>query len=53
MLTDDLQGDIHKRQKKVMLPAFGMPEAKSFFPDFRNAIENVRWNSSTLYESVF
>lgn len=28
-------GDIHKRQRKVMLPGFGVPESKSFVPIFR------------------
>lgn len=28
-------GDIHKRQRKVMLPGFGAPESKSFVPIFR------------------
>lgn len=28
-------GDIHKRQRKVMLPGFGVPESKSYVPIFR------------------
>jgi len=28
-------GDIHKRQRKVMLPGFGAPESKAFVPIFR------------------
>ncbi|KAK0195663.1 cytochrome P450 [Armillaria mellea] len=28
-------GDIHKRQRKVMLPGFGAPESKSFIPIFQ------------------
>ncbi|EPQ55423.1 cytochrome P450 [Gloeophyllum trabeum ATCC 11539] len=28
-------GDVHKRHRKVMLPAFGGPEAKALFPVFR------------------
>ncbi|KAJ3517646.1 hypothetical protein NLJ89_g370 [Agrocybe chaxingu] len=28
-------GDIHKRQRKVMLPGFGAPEARAFVPIFR------------------
>ncbi|KNZ72214.1 Leukotriene-B4 omega-hydroxylase 3 [Termitomyces sp. J132] len=28
-------GDIHKRQRKVMLPGFGAPESKAFIPIFQ------------------
>lgn len=28
-------GDIHRRQRKVMLPGFGAPEAKAYVPIFR------------------
>ncbi|EAU91561.1 hypothetical protein CC1G_02050 [Coprinopsis cinerea okayama7 len=28
-------GEIHKRQRKVMLPGFGVPESKSYVPIFR------------------
>lgn len=27
-------GDVHKRQRRVMLPAFGAPESKALFPLF-------------------
>ncbi|KAF8909913.1 cytochrome P450 [Mucidula mucida] len=43
-------GDIHKRQRKVMLPGFGGPESKSFIPIFhRTACQlTVKWNDILL-----
>ena len=35
-------GDVHKRQRKVMLPAFGAPESKALLPVFRHYAEQVR-----------
>ena len=35
-------GDVHKRQRKVMLPAFGSPESKALLPVFRHYAEQVR-----------
>ncbi len=35
-------GDTHKRQRKVMLPAFGTPESKALLPVFRHYAEQVR-----------
>ncbi|KAF8893943.1 cytochrome P450 [Infundibulicybe gibba] len=40
-------GDIHKRQRKVMLPGFGAPESKSFVPIFRKVgteVLTAQWN---------
>ncbi|KAH9889279.1 cytochrome P450 [Cubamyces lactineus] len=34
-------GDVHKRQRKVMLPAFGTPESKALLPVFRHYAEQV------------
>lgn len=34
-------GDVHKRQRKVMLPAFGVPESKALLPVFRHYAEQV------------
>ncbi|KAI0701013.1 cytochrome P450 [Cerioporus squamosus] len=34
-------GDTHKRQRKVMLPAFGTPESKALLPVFRHYAEQV------------
>ncbi|KAF9047357.1 cytochrome P450 [Panaeolus papilionaceus] len=38
-------GEIHKRQRKVMLPGFGAPESKSFVPIFRRVSAQLteRW----------
>ncbi|KAI0800178.1 cytochrome P450 [Fomes fomentarius] len=35
------EGDVHKRQRKVMLPAFGAPESKALLPVFRHYAEQV------------
>ncbi|OSC97587.1 cytochrome P450 [Trametes coccinea BRFM310] len=35
------EGDVHKRQRKVMLPAFGSPESKALLPVFRHYAEQV------------
>ncbi|KZT27190.1 cytochrome P450 [Neolentinus lepideus HHB14362 ss-1] len=35
------EGDMHKRQRKVMLPAFGAPEARALFPVFKSKIEHL------------
>lgn len=34
-------GEDHKRQRKVMLPAFGTPESKALFPIFSRYAESV------------
>ncbi|EGO00602.1 hypothetical protein SERLA73DRAFT_104941 [Serpula lacrymans var. lacrymans S7.3] len=34
-------GDIHKRQRKVMLPGFGMPETKALVPIFSRCAEQL------------
>ncbi|EMD32995.1 hypothetical protein CERSUDRAFT_99004 [Gelatoporia subvermispora B] len=38
-------GDIHRRQRKAMLPAFGTPEAKALVPVFRDCAARltVKW----------
>ncbi|KAI0669528.1 cytochrome P450 [Trametes maxima] len=35
------EGNVHKRQRKVMLPAFGSPESKALLPVFRHYAEQV------------
>lgn len=35
-------GEVHKRQRKVMLPGFGAPEIKRLFPLFTRHAEEVR-----------
>ena len=35
-------GEVPKRQRKVMLPAFGSPESKALLPVFRHYAEQVR-----------
>ncbi|KAF5365917.1 hypothetical protein D9758_006666 [Tetrapyrgos nigripes] len=39
------EADIHKRQRKVMIPGFGFPEAKNFVPIFLSCAEAMcaRW----------
>ncbi|EPQ55433.1 cytochrome P450 [Gloeophyllum trabeum ATCC 11539] len=39
------EGDVHRRQRKVMLPAFGGPESKALFPVFKSISEDLvsRW----------
>ncbi|EKM53348.1 uncharacterized protein PHACADRAFT_124964 [Phanerochaete carnosa HHB-10118-sp] len=39
------EGEVHQRQRKVMLPAFQAPEMKALFPHFTRAAEamSVRW----------
>ncbi|OJA21638.1 hypothetical protein AZE42_12192 [Rhizopogon vesiculosus] len=36
-----IMGDIHKRQRRVMLPGFGGPESKAFFPLFKGCAESM------------
>ncbi|KAJ4468369.1 cytochrome P450 [Lentinula edodes] len=40
-----LAGDVHKRQRKIMLPGFSAPEAKNFFPFFSSCAATLcsRW----------
>jgi cytochrome P450 len=40
-------GDVHKRQRRVLLPAFGVSEARSFVPIFNKYASQVR---RTVYE---
>jgi len=39
------EGDVHKRQRKVMLPAFGGPESKAFLSFFSGSVQSLtsRW----------
>ncbi|THH17599.1 hypothetical protein EUX98_g9099 [Antrodiella citrinella] len=39
------EGDIHKRQRRTMMPAFGMPESKALFPIFSRCADSIttRW----------
>lgn len=39
--SDRSTGEIHKRYKKVLLPAFGIPEAKEFLPTFTHVVTRV------------
>jgi hypothetical protein len=36
-------GDIHKRQRKVMLPAFGTSESRALIPVFESAVAKVNF----------
>ncbi|EPQ55440.1 cytochrome P450 [Gloeophyllum trabeum ATCC 11539] len=36
------EGEQHKRQRKVMLPAFGGPEAKALYPVFKSKVEHLK-----------
>lgn len=44
----NVDGDDHKRHRKVMLPGFGGPESKSFFPTFFACAEKMsqKWKDS-------
>ena len=35
-------GDVHKRHKRVMAPAFGLVEAKALLPYFMDAVTKAR-----------
>ncbi|KDQ64164.1 hypothetical protein JAAARDRAFT_201555 [Jaapia argillacea MUCL 33604] len=43
-----VEGDDHKRHRKVMLPAFGGPESKALFPIFRSTVQQLMelWKDS-------
>jgi hypothetical protein len=34
-------GEMHRRYKKILLPAFGIPEAKEFLPVFTHVVTRV------------
>jgi len=41
-------GDVHKRQRRAMAPAFGLVEAKGLFPYFARCSNSVsHWSSYT------
>ncbi|KAK0192529.1 cytochrome P450 [Armillaria mellea] len=44
----NVDGDDHKRHRKVMLPGFGGPESKSFFPTFFACAEKMsqKWKDN-------
>ncbi|KDQ64100.1 hypothetical protein JAAARDRAFT_64014 [Jaapia argillacea MUCL 33604] len=46
------EGDDHKRQRRLMLPAFGTPETKSFFPVFQSISEQLvsMWKETITME---
>lgn len=44
----DMLGEIHRRQRKVMLPAFGFPESKTLLPVFSHYAEQV-WKIRYFY----
>ena len=49
-------GEVHKRYKKVLLPAFGIPEAKEFLPSFTHVVTrvgDVRLHPIRLAHSLF
>ncbi|KZT27176.1 cytochrome P450 [Neolentinus lepideus HHB14362 ss-1] len=35
------EGDVHKGQRRVMLPAFGGPESRALFPVFKTIVERL------------
>ncbi|KAK0215088.1 cytochrome P450 [Armillaria fumosa] len=37
----NVDGDVHKRQRKIMLPGFGGPESKAFVPIFSQCAEKM------------
>ena len=39
--TELSTGEMHRRYKKVLLPAFGIPEAKEFLPIFTHVVTRV------------
>ncbi|THH31652.1 hypothetical protein EUX98_g2557 [Antrodiella citrinella] len=51
LVTTD--GDVHKRQRKVMQPAFGAPESKALFPIFSRCAESIsaKWRDQLLDSS--
>lgn len=44
-------GDVHKRQRKVMLPGFGAPESKAFLPIFRKVAAELTQQWSDIVAS--
>ncbi|TFK50720.1 cytochrome P450 [Heliocybe sulcata] len=50
---NSLDGDAHRRHRKVMHPAFGGPEARALFPIFRKMSQAlvVRWNDMASQDS--
>ncbi|OBZ69536.1 11-oxo-beta-amyrin 30-oxidase [Grifola frondosa] len=46
------EGETHKRQRKVMLPAFGTPESKNLLPVFRHYAEQVTLKWKDLLAEV-
>lgn len=51
MVTDQglawADGEMHRRYKKILLPAFGIPEAKEFLPTFTHVVTRLadRWTN--------
>jgi hypothetical protein len=45
-VTQLIPGDVHKRHRKAMLPAFGTPETRAFLPIFTSVIEKIgsKWS---------
>ena len=41
-MSNDATGDVHKRHKRAMAPAFGLVEARGLLPHFINAVTKVR-----------
>ena len=41
-LPNSLAGDVHKRRRRVVVPAFGPVEAKGFLPYVMDAVTRVR-----------
>ncbi|CCM04675.1 uncharacterized protein FIBRA_06861 [Fibroporia radiculosa] len=46
------EGETHKRQRKVMLPAFGTPESKALLPVFEHYAERVTLKWREILEAL-
>lgn len=49
------EGEVHRRQRKIMLPAFGAPESKALLPHFIHIAESLsmRWKDILLASRDF
>ena len=50
--ADNLVGDVHKRQRRAMAPAFGVVEAKGLLPYFMDSVTKARELCSYLFTRV-
>ena len=49
------EGDVHRRHRKALAPAFGLSESKALMPRFLSVANNVRedhWRPPTLPLSI-